>query len=88
MAGFAYNNAKHASIGYTPFEFNYGYHTRVSYEEDIDPRSRSKAADKLIDELGNLIAAYRKNLQHAQELQKQAYDKGTKPRSYAFGEKI
>ena len=65
MAEFAYNNAKHASTGYTPFELNCGYHPRVSYEEDVDPRSRSKAADELTEELRNLMAVCRKNLQHA-----------------------
>ena len=62
MAEFAYNNAKHTSMGYTPFELNCGYHPRVSYEEDVDPRSRSKAADELIEELRTLIAACRENL--------------------------
>ena len=51
------------AAGYTPFELNYGYRPRVSYE-DIDPRSRSKAADELADELKNLMTAGRKNLQH------------------------
>ena len=88
MAEFAYNNAKHASTGYTPFELNCGYHPRVSYEEDVDPRSRSKAADELTEELRTLMAACRENLQHAQELQKQAHNKRTKPRSYVFGEKV
>ena len=88
MAEFAYNNAKHASTGYTPFELNCGYHPRVSYKEDVDPRSRSKAADELTEELRNLMAACRKNLQNAQELQKRAHDKRTKPRSYAPGEKV
>ncbi len=37
MAEFAYNNAKNASTGHTPFELNYGYHPRVFFEEDIDP---------------------------------------------------
>ena len=31
---------------------------------------------------------YRKNLHHAQELQKRAHDKGVKPRSYTPGDKI
>ena len=39
MAEFAYNNAKNASTGHTPFELNYGYHPRMSYKEDVDPRS-------------------------------------------------
>ena len=30
MAEFAYNNAKNASTGFTPFELNCGYHSRVS----------------------------------------------------------
>ena len=88
MAEFAYNNAKHASMGYIPFELNCRYHPCVSYEEKVKPRSKSKVVNELNKELRNLIAAYKKNLQQAQELQKQAHDKGTKLRSYAFGEKV
>ena len=62
MAEFAYNNAKHTRMGYTPFELNCRYHLRISYEEDVDPRSRSKAADELTEKLRNLIATYRENL--------------------------
>ena len=88
MAEFAYNNAKYASMRYTPFELTCEYYPRVSYEKDIDPRFRSEAADELIKELRNLMAVYRENLQHAQELQKRAHNKGTKPRSYTPDEKI
>ena len=38
MAEFTYNNAKNASTGHTPFELNCGYHPRMSYKEDVDPR--------------------------------------------------
>ena len=34
------------------------------------------------------MAAYKKNLPYAQELQKQAHDKETKPRSYALSKNI
>ena len=88
MAEFAYNNAKNASTGYTLFELNCGYHPRVSYEEDINPRSKFKSADDLANDLRELMAVCRENLQHAQDLQKQAHDKGTKPRSYASGDKV
>ena len=88
MAEFAYNNAKYTSMGYTPFKLNCGYHPRISYKEDVNPRSRSKAADELTKKLRNLIATYKENLQHAQELQKRAHNKGTKPKSYAPGEKV
>ena len=88
MAEFAYNNAKNTSIGYTPFELNCGYHPCVSFKEDIDPRFRSKTADKLLAELQELITVCRQNLYHAQKLQKQAHNKGKKPKSYAPGDKV
>ena len=68
MAEFPYNNAKHARTEYTPFKLNSEYHPRVSYKEAVEPRSRSKAVDELTEELRNLMAACRENLQHAQKL--------------------
>ena len=88
MAEFAYNNAKNASTGYTPFELNCGYHPRVSYEEDLDPRSKSRTAEELSSELRELMTVCQQKLRHAQELQKRGFDKGVKPQSYAPGEKI
>ena len=88
MAEFAYNNAKNASIGHTSFELNCGYHPRVSYEEDLDPRSKSKTAEELSSELRNLMAVCQQNLHHAQELQKRAHNKGVKPQSYTSGNKV
>ena len=88
MAEFAYNNAKNASTGHMPFELNCGYHPRMSYEEEVDPRSKSKSADKLSAELRELMIVCQENLYHTQELQKRAHDKGVKPRSYAPGDKV
>ncbi len=88
MAKFAYNNMKNASIGHTPFKFNYGYYLRASYKEDIDHRSQSKSADKLATELRKLMIVYRENLQHAQELQNRYQDQYAKPKSYAPGKKV
>ena len=88
MAEFALNNAKNASTGHTLFELNCGFHPRASYKEDVDPQSKSKAADELATELRELTTVCRENLQHAQELQKQYYDKHAKPRSYAPGDKV
>ena len=76
------------SSGDTPFELNCGYHPRMLYKDNVDPRSKSKSADELVAELRELMIVCRKNLHHAQELQKRAYDKGVKPRSYAPGDKI
>ena len=88
MAEFAYNNTKNASIGYTPFELNCGYHPQMSYKEDVDPRSQSMSADELLAELRELMIVCQENLHHAQDLQKRAHDKGVKPWSYAPGEKV
>ena len=68
MAEFAYNNSKNASTGYTLFELNYGYHLQTSYKEEVNPRSQSKSADKLAEELRELIIVCCNNLHHAQEL--------------------
>ena len=65
MAEFAYNNAKNASTSYTSFELNCGYHPCISFEEDTNPRSWSKTADKLSAELQELMTVCRENLHHA-----------------------
>ena len=88
MAKFVYNNAKDASIGHTPFELNYGYHPRILYQEDVNPRSRFKSADELLAELRELMIVCRENLHHPQELQKQAHNKGVKPRTYVTDKKV
>ena len=71
-----------------PFKLNCGYHPRMSYKEDVDPRSQSKSADKLLAEIRELIIVYQENLDHAQELQKRVHDKGVKSRSYVSSEKV
>ncbi len=75
MPEFAYNNAKNASTGHTPFKLNCGYHPKVSFEEDVDPRSRSRSANKLAKELRELMEVCCQNLFHVQQLQKRAHDK-------------
>ena len=62
MVGFAYNNAKYASIGYMLFELICRYYPHVFYKKNVDPHSKSKAANELIKELMNLIAAWKENL--------------------------
>ena len=88
MIKFAYNNAKNASTGYTPFELNCGYHLRMLYEEVVNARSQPKSANKLSAELRELMIVCRENLHHAQELQKRAYNKGVKLRSYSPEKKV
>ncbi len=68
MAEFAYNNAKTASIGNTLFELNCDYHSRVSFEEDANARSRACSTNKLAKELRKLMEVCCQNKLHAQEL--------------------
>ena len=88
MAKFVYNNAKKASIGHMPFKLNCSYHPRMLYEEDVDLCSQSKSADELSAELRKLMIVCRKNLYHAQKLQKRAHDKGVRPQSYTPSKKV
>ena len=70
------------------FELNCGYHLRVSFQKNTNPFLRSKTANELSAELRKLMNFCRKNLHHAQKLQKQAHDKGVKPKSYIPNNKI
>ena len=88
MPEFAYNNAKNASTGHTSFEPNYGYYLRVSFKVDTNPCSWSETADKLLAKLQELMTIWWHNLYQAPEFQKQAFDKGIKPKSYASENKI
>ena len=88
MAEFAYNNARNASTDHTPFELNCGYHPRVLYKKDVNPRSQSKLADKLSAELRELMIIYWENLYYAQELQKRTHDKEVKLWSYILSKKV
>ncbi len=85
---FAYNNAKNTSTGHNPFELNYGYHLKFSFEEDVDPYSRSRSANELAKELKELMEVCCQNLLYAQELQRRANDKRVKSHSYTPGEKV
>ncbi len=55
MVEFAYNNTKNVSTGHTSFELNCGYYPKVSFEEDVDPRSKSRSANKLAKKLKELM---------------------------------
>ncbi len=64
MAEFAYNNAKNASTGHTSFKLNCGYYPKVSFKENVNPRSRSRSANELTEELRELMEVCYQNLLH------------------------
>ena len=75
-------------FGHTSFELNYGYYAQISYRDDVDFCSKSKSADDLSAKLRELVIVCRNNLYHAYKLQKRAYNKGVKPKSYAASNKV
>ena len=66
-----------------PFELNCGYYFCISFKENTNSRSQLKFVNKLLAKLQDLMTICQKNLHHAQELQKQAYNKSDKLKSYA-----
>ena len=88
MAKFAYNNAKNAKIDHLLFKLNCGYQPCVFYKKRTDLCLQPKTTNKLLAKLQKLITVCQKNLYHMQTLQKQAYDKGVKPKSYTSKIKI
>ena len=88
MAKFAYNNVKNTSISHMPFELNFGYYLCISFKKDINSHSQLKTANKLLTEIRELMTICRKNLHHAQKLQKQAPNKNITLKNYVFNYKI
>ena len=88
MAEFIYNNPYNTSISHTPFEFNYGYHPKVSFKEIVNLRSRFRYVNKLVKELKKLIEICCQNLFYVQELQNRAHNQRVKSCNYTAGEKV
>ena len=88
MTEFAYNNTKDTSNNHTSFKLKCGYYLQISHEEKVNPYSQSKLVDKLLAELKELMIVCRENFYYPQKLQKQANDKGVKPRSYTPNDKV
>ena len=65
IAEFTYNNAKNTSTDHIFFELNCGYHSRVSFEEDVNSHVKSRSANKLAKELRELIEICYQKLLHA-----------------------
>ena len=58
------------------------------FEKDTNPHSQLKIANKFSAKLQELMILCLKNLYHAQKLQKQAYEKDVKLKSYVLGDKV
>lgn len=65
IAEFAYNNTKNTSTGRTLFKLNCGFHLKILFKENIDPRFQFCLAKKLANKLRKLIKICCQNLLHA-----------------------
>ena len=65
MAEYAYNNARNASNGQTPFEMNCGYHSHIFFEEETFPCFQPKIADELSAKLQKIMTVCWENFHHA-----------------------
>ena len=88
MAEFAYNNTKNARTDHTLFKLNYGYYPKVLFEEDINFHLKSYSADKLVEELKELIEVGCQNLFYAQKLQKKVHSKVVKSYNFTPSKKV
>ena len=73
LAEFAFNNLENASTKQTPFFANYGFHP--SFDPQITERSTVPAAADLAIRLDQIHAELHAELEHAQQLQAQYYNK-------------
>ena len=58
------------------------------YKDNVNFCSKFKLVNKLSTKLRKLMIICKKNLHHAQKLQKRAQNKNVKPKSYAFSNKL
>lgn len=88
MTEFAYNNVKNVSTSHTAFKFYYGYHSKICYKQDINPRFILWSADKVATALHKPISVYRDNFQYVQEFEKRFHNQHIQLQSYTLGQKV
>lgn len=65
MVEFVFNNSKHFSIELILFELNCGYHLKMSYEDESDPRSRFKTTGNKVAKFRELMDLCKANFKNA-----------------------
>ena len=86
----AYNNAKQASSGFTPFYLNYGREVRLPLDGAIDAarRCNNPEAEQRIRRLQEDIARARQSIEKAQRRQGLYVDQHRRPASFAVGDRV
>lgn len=87
-AEFAYNNVLQSSINMSPFYATYGFHPRMSFEDEPDKRSRSQSAEDYATHLREVMTALKEELTRSQSDQKKYYNRHAKDVTFAVGDKV
>ena len=85
-AEFAYNNARKAATGYTPFELNYGRHPRAP--STVDTASKVPEAQEFVEKVNDAIARARNCLASAQTRMKSLADQKRRELEFAVGAEV
>ena len=70
------------------FELNCDYYSYIYCKKDTNLYFQSKTGNELSVKLQKLMTICQKNVYHAQKLQKQAQNKGAKPKNYATSDNV
>ena len=88
IAEFAYNDSRHATTGFTPFEVNLGRHPNSGRWPTTGKKGRAPPARELAAKLVNLHQELRERLVKANERMKQQYDKHHRDVQFEKGEQV
>ena len=88
MVEFAYNNAVHATTGFSPFYLCYGRHPMNPASLLTDVETKNYAAEDFLDRLHKDLEIAIENIKKAQEHQKRQADKRRRSMEFSIGDKV
>ena len=87
IAAFAYNNAKHSSLGTSPFYANHGFNPNLPRDVDLSEVSKSSLENRF-EKLREVRGELEERLRHAAESQAKQYNQKHNPMSFAIGDRV
>lgn len=70
------------------YKLNESYYPHMFFEKNTNFYSYFNITKKLAVKVYKLLIFYFQNFYHAQKLEKQVFNKGVKPKSYALNDKV